>query len=201
MKDTTGAGKRFHGPSFETIHPHLSEGKQVADGGHEIFGLRQDFVFELGLVGAERVHGSDAAHRSVKIAEQLVGDSRGDLRAITPRKSVLVSDEDTAGLAHRARNSRPVIRRERPQIHNLDGNSFAVELSGGDFGAVYERAVGNEADLRAFAKETRLAERNREIGPGIFRAVVRLAVRCLCSRSITGSSQRMAVRSKPQTTR
>src|SRR5712691_7664150 len=179
MKDTTGAGKRFHGPSFETIHPHLSEGKQVADRRHEIFGLRQDFVFELGLVGAERVHGSDAAHGSVEIAEQLVGDSRGNLRAVTPGKSVLLSPYDAAGLALRGRNSRPVIRRERPQIHNLDGDSFAVELRGGDFGPVYERAVGNEADLRAFANETRLAERNREIGPGIFRAVVRLAVKML----------------------
>ena len=42
------------------------------NGGDDIFGLRQDFVFELGLIGAEGVHRRHPAHRRVQIVEKLL---------------------------------------------------------------------------------------------------------------------------------
>ena len=50
---------------------------------------------------------------------------------------------------------------------------------GGDFGAMHDGAVGDDADVGAFAHDARFAERNGEIRAGIFGAVVGLAVEML----------------------
>src|SRR5438046_9284461 len=41
---------------------------------------------------------------------------------------------------------------------------------------MYDRAIGNDAEVGAFLHHSRFAERNRKIRPGIFRAVVWLAI-------------------------
>jgi hypothetical protein len=43
--------------------------QEATDGGEDVIGLGQDFVFELGLIGAESVHGGDAANGSIEITE------------------------------------------------------------------------------------------------------------------------------------
>lgn len=42
------------------------------DGGDDVFGLRQDLVFELGLISAESVHRGDPPHRRVQIVEKFL---------------------------------------------------------------------------------------------------------------------------------
>ena len=37
--------------------------------------MRQNRIFELGLVSDKGVHSADAAHRSVELVEKLVGDA------------------------------------------------------------------------------------------------------------------------------
>jgi hypothetical protein len=39
--------------------------EELLDCGGQVFGLGEDYVFELGLVGAESVHGGYAGHRSI----------------------------------------------------------------------------------------------------------------------------------------
>ncbi len=41
---------------------------------------------------------ADAADGGVEIVEQLIGDARGDLRAVTPTEHVFVGHDHSAGL-------------------------------------------------------------------------------------------------------
>ena len=92
----------------------------------------------------------------------------------------------------------PVVGRQRAQIDDFERDAFALERRRGHFGAMHQRAVGDDADVAAFAHHARLAERNGELRSRIFRAVVGLAVEVLVFEEHHGSSQRMAVRSRPQ---
>ena len=73
------------------------ESEQFADGGKDVFGLGEDFIFEFGLVGAESVHGGDTAHWSVEILKQLIGDAGGDFGAVAPGERVFVGHDNAAG--------------------------------------------------------------------------------------------------------
>ena len=98
------------------------------NGGSNVAGLRQNLVFELGLVGAESVLGGDAAHRRVEFVEKFVGDARGDFRAVAPGTHVFVGDDDAVGLAHARGDGFPVVRRKRAQIDNFHRNAFALQF-------------------------------------------------------------------------
>src|SRR5712692_572387 len=67
--------------------------RQFLHGAEQIIRLRQDGVFENRLVGYKRVGGGDAAHWSVKLIEELIGDAGGNLRAIAPTQRVFIGDE------------------------------------------------------------------------------------------------------------
>ena len=54
-----------------------------------------------------------------------------------------------------------------------------LELCGGDFGALHQRAVSDDADVGAFGDDLRFAEGNGEVGAGIFGAIVGLAIKML----------------------
>lgn len=47
--------------------------------------LRQDFVFELRLVGTVDVQSSHSAHGRVQIVKEFAGNTRGNFRAVAPR--------------------------------------------------------------------------------------------------------------------
>src|SRR5260370_20474693 len=82
-------------------------------------------------------------------------------------------------LSNGSRDSFPVVRRQRTQIDNFHGSAFAFELCSRNLGSMDHRAVSNDAQVAALFHQAGLAERNRKIGPGILRAVVRLAVEML----------------------
>src|SRR5437764_13098051 len=85
---------------------------QFRDGAVNVFGLRQDGVFELGRVGDEGVEGGDASDGRVEPLEQFFGDARGDLGPEAVRARVLVRDDELAGLLHASRDRLPVVGRE-----------------------------------------------------------------------------------------
>src|SRR5262245_49146426 len=58
--------------------------------------LRQDFVFELRVVGHGRVERADAGHRRVEAVEELSCDPRGDLGAEAARELIFVRHDDAA---------------------------------------------------------------------------------------------------------
>jgi hypothetical protein len=43
--------------------------QKAVNGGNDVFGLGQDFVFQLGLIGAKRVHSGYAADGRVQVTE------------------------------------------------------------------------------------------------------------------------------------
>ena len=70
-------------------------------------GLRQDDVFERGIVGAEGVHGGDAFYRGVEFFKEFIGDARGDFGAVTPTEHVFVRDDHAADFFAPSRQWRP----------------------------------------------------------------------------------------------
>ena len=82
---------------------------EIAEGANQVVGLGQDFVFEIGMVAAERIHRADAADGSVKIGEQFVGDARGYFGAVAPAERVFMGDEDAAGFAHACGDGFPIV--------------------------------------------------------------------------------------------
>src|SRR3954453_9375972 len=54
--------------------------------------LRQYLIFELRVVGDPRIKGGNAADGRIEIRKQLVGGTRGDLRAIAPGERVFMRD-------------------------------------------------------------------------------------------------------------
>ena len=59
------------------LREFLHRPKQIAD-------LGQDGVFKNWLVGHKRVGGSDALNGCIQMMEELVGDTRGNLCAVSP---------------------------------------------------------------------------------------------------------------------
>src|SRR5260370_38973812 len=82
-------------------------------------------------------------------------------------------------LSNGSRDSFPVVRRQRTQIDNFHGSAFAFELCSRNLGSMDHRAVSNDAQVAALFHQAGLAERNRKIGPGIFRAIVWLTIKML----------------------
>jgi hypothetical protein len=52
--------------------------QELLNGGGEMFGLRKDYVFELGVIGAEGVHGGHALHWGIQLVEEFFGNAGGD---------------------------------------------------------------------------------------------------------------------------
>ena len=71
---------------------------QLAHGRREILHLRQNEVFEVWRIPDEGVGGRHPLHRRVEPRETVIGDVRGDLRAISPGVGVFVRDDDLIGL-------------------------------------------------------------------------------------------------------
>src|SRR5712664_2384811 len=153
--------------------------EELFDGRDDVLGLRKDNIFELRLVGAEGVHGGDAFDRRIELLEKLVGDARGDFRAETPAQHVFVGHDDAMILAYGGGDGVPIVGGERAEVDDFNGDAFALKLRGGDFGAMHDGAEGDDADFRAFLDEAGFAEGNGVVGPGIFRAIVGLAVEML----------------------
>jgi hypothetical protein len=153
---------------------------QLHDPAIDVLGLRQDDVFEDGLVGNEGVHGSDALDRRVEIVEQLVGDAGCNLGAVSPTEHVFMRYDHAAGLADGFLDGIPVIGAERAQVENLCLNALlAMGFVSGLERSRHQRAVGNERDIGAFAHLGCLAEGDHVIGAGIRGAAVGFAVETL----------------------
>src|SRR6266478_2381578 len=153
--------------------------QKLADRRKNMLGLRKDNIFELWLIGAEGVHGGAALDGGVELVEKLVGDAGGDFRAETPAQHVFICHEDTMIFAHGGGDGVPVIRRERAEIDDFDGDAFALELRGGDFGAMHDGAESDDAHFGAFFHDARFAEGDGVVGTGILGAIVRLAIEML----------------------
>src|SRR5437879_6303970 len=89
----------------------------------EILYLRQDEILEIGGVAHERVGRRHALHGGVEPGKTVVGDARGDLRAVPPRKRVLVRHQHLVGLADGRRDRVPVDWGETPQIEHFDAHA------------------------------------------------------------------------------
>src|SRR5215470_1847346 len=135
-------------------------GDQLLDRRSDVVGLRQDDIFQLGLVGAEGIHGSDTLDRRVELVEEFIGDARGDFSAVAPAEHIFVSDDDAMGLAHCGGDGFPVVRRERTKVEDFRGEAFALQSGGSDFGAMHHGTVGDDAHVGAFLHHTGLAEWN-----------------------------------------
>src|SRR6267378_1185263 len=144
-----------------------------------MLGLRQNNIFELRLVGAEGVHGGHALDRGVELFEKFVGYARCDFGAETPAQHIFIGHDYAMILAHGGGDGVPIVGRERAKIDDFDGDAFAFELRGGDFGAMHDGAESDDADVAAFFDYAGFAERNGIVGPGIFRTIVGLAVKML----------------------
>src|SRR6266850_5960539 len=144
-----------------------------------MLGLRQNNIFELRLVGAEGVHGRHALHGSVQLFKKFVGNARGDFGAETPAQHVFIGNDDAVILAHGGGDGVPIVGRERAEIDDLDGDAFAFELRGGDFGAMHDGAESDDADVAPFFDYAGFTERDGIVGPGIFGTIVGLAVKML----------------------
>src|SRR5579863_862502 len=79
--------------------------------GNDGFGLREDDVLQLGLVGAKCVHGGDALYRSVEVVEKLFADAGGDFGAVAEAAHVFVSNDDAVILADGRGDRFPIVGR------------------------------------------------------------------------------------------
>src|SRR5256886_13341247 len=86
----------------------------------EILYLRQDEILEIGRVAHERVGRRHPLHGRLEPGEALVGEPRGDFRAVAPRERVFVRHQHLAGLADRLRDRLPAHRGEAPHIVAFD---------------------------------------------------------------------------------
>src|SRR6266700_240825 len=138
----------------------------------EIFYLRQDEILEIGGVAHERVGRRHALHGGVEPGKALVGDSRGDLRAVAPRERVLVRHQHLAGLTDGRGDRFPVHGRETAQIEHFDAHAvLLLELLRRDERALHDGAVRHDRQLSSLAYALRLAERDHEVGAGVGRLI------------------------------
>ena len=120
--------------------------------------LRKYCVFELRRVRHEGVERADAFHRRIEILEQLSGNARGDLRAVTKRKRIFVSDDHAVRSFHGFNDRVPVVRREAAQIDDLDADAFLFRLFCGDERTLDQSAVSDDRQVLAFANFLRLCQ-------------------------------------------
>ncbi len=138
--------------------------QQLFDGIDQVGSLGQDYVFQIRLVGAEGVHGSDAAHRRVELLKKFIGNARGNFRAVTLNpEHVFVGHDDAMIFSHRRRDGFPIIRRKRTKVDDLNGGAFAAKLRRGYFRAMNQRTVGDDADVRAFGNDARFTKGRRGV--------------------------------------
>ena len=69
---------------FVQFIQHLLERHHLPHDPLYIFGLRKNFVFELGVVRAERIFRRDTANGAIEVVKQLFADARGNFRTISP---------------------------------------------------------------------------------------------------------------------
>src|SRR2546426_11938047 len=144
------------------------ERMQLAHRLHEVLHLRQDEVLEVRRVSHERICRSDAFHRGVEPGEAGVADPSRDLRAVAPGERVFVSHEHLVGLLDRRRYGVPINGREAPEADHLHAQAVLVlQLLRRHQRALYDRAVRHNREIAPFARESGLAERDHEVGPGV----------------------------------
>src|ERR1700722_15671562 len=97
--------------------------EDVFDGGDDGFGLGEDDVFELGLVGAEGVHGGDALYGGVELVEKLFADAGGDFGAVAEAAHVFVGNDDAMIFADGRGDRVPVVGSQRAEVDDFDGDA------------------------------------------------------------------------------
>src|SRR5258707_1057750 len=71
--------------SPESLIPRISIPHSLLPRRRNVARLGQAHVLQLGLVGAEGIHGRNAPDRRIQLLEEFVGDARRDLRAYQPK--------------------------------------------------------------------------------------------------------------------
>src|SRR5450631_3063677 len=103
----TFRGRGTEGPSVFT---------QLGYGAVQVFRLRQNGVFENGLIRHECIHGGYALVRGIEVLKKLVRYPGRDFCSVSPAQHIFVGDDDPASLLYRGRNRVPVVRVEGTQI-------------------------------------------------------------------------------------
>src|SRR5882762_4728104 len=116
-----------------SLKPIVSVLQKLLHGRCNVARLGKDHILELRLVRAEGIHCRNAPDRGVQLLEEFVRNTRRDLRAVPPAQHVFVSHKDSVRLSNGGRNGLPVIRRERTQVDDFNGNALALQLRGRDF--------------------------------------------------------------------
>src|SRR3954454_13065560 len=122
----------------------------------DVVDLGQDRLLERRREGDRHVRRGDADDRPVEVLERALGDQRRDLRARRARLVRLVDDHDLARLADALEDRLLVHRHERAQVEHLDR---AVEVGGGLERGVDHRAVGDDGQVGALARDPRRERR------------------------------------------
>ena len=141
--------------------------------------MRKYCIFELRRVRDERVERANALHGRVEILEQLSSDTCGDLRAVTKRKRILVSDDHAVSSFDGFNDRVPVVRRQAAQVDDLDANAFLFRLFRSNERTLDQRALRHDREVLSLANSPGLSKRNHEIVAGVSRLVVRLAIEVL----------------------
>src|SRR5712691_12830159 len=101
-------------PSPQSRIPNpVSVPRRLPDRLQNVGRLREDGLFEVGVVRDRTVQRSHALHGGVEVLEQLAGDPRGELRAKTAHHLILVGDDDAIGARDVSGDRLPVIRDKR----------------------------------------------------------------------------------------
>src|SRR5579871_56787 len=154
--------------------------RQLLHGQEQVVRLRQDRVFEDGLIGDESVGGGYPAHGSVQLIKKLIGNARGNLSAVTPAERIFVGHQHAVRFPHRLGNRLPIERIQGTQIDQFDVDAvLALEFlcrlqCPRDHGT-----VSQHGQVGAGLNDSRLAERDHEIRPRVYGAAIGLAVEAL----------------------
>ena len=84
-----------------------SVGQQPFGFARQVVHLRQDRVLQLRMISDPGIERANAAHRRVQLVEEFIGDARGDLRAIAPRKWYLRAPRSRGWFFRRTRGWPP----------------------------------------------------------------------------------------------
>src|SRR6266403_3625011 len=116
ISDTNGSGEKFPLEAGALV----SVVQKLAHRRKNMLRLRQDNIFELGLVGAEGVHGGHALDRGVEFFEKFIGNAGGDFGAETPAQHIFIGHDYAVILAHGGSDGVPIVGRKRAKIDDLD---------------------------------------------------------------------------------
>ena len=97
---------------------------ELLNGGEDVVGLGQNYVFQQRLVGDEGIFGGEALHRRIEFVEEFAADAGRDFSAISPAQHVFVNDQHAAGLADRGGDGLEVVGVQGAQIEHLDADSM-----------------------------------------------------------------------------